>query len=167
MKKLILTLGIGTGLALICQAGGLEDLAASIRADYASVQTDRINAFRNMLDGHASFEAVQHDYDMSRDMMEREQQVLADKKSFAEHLAKWREGIIEMKQKAAAEELARAKVEAQALEKKRLASSTWIDTYGPYGATSVRYDGLGQPTDKIDTYYKTNGDVTTIKSLDK
>jgi hypothetical protein len=68
--------------------------------------------------------------------------------------------------KVQAEREAKAKAEAEELEKRRKSSHTWVTVYGPNGDTSIRYDGLGKPTDSIDSAYGTNRSETTYHDLE-
>jgi hypothetical protein len=63
--------------------------------------------------------------------------------------------------------MAEAEARQAEIDSKRTAKHTWVTVYGPHGDTSIRYDGLGNPTDRIDTSVGINRSQSTYHDLEQ
>jgi hypothetical protein len=116
------------------------------------------------LTGYSTMLAAYHTWQMSLDMDQREKEVQADKDAYNKYLlAYWQKCKAETK----AREMAEAAAKQAEIDKARTQSHTWVTVYGPHGDTSIRYDGQGNPTDRIDSTYGINRSQSTYHDLEQ
>ena len=106
--------------------------------------------------GYATMQGAYYAWQASEDMAAREKAVQADRAAYNKYLAAY---FTKIKDEAAAQQLAE-------IDNKRTASHTYVTVYGPHGDTTIRYDGLGNPTDRVDTSYEINRTQTTHRNLE-
>ena len=156
MKKLILWLS----LALCVATTRAETLDEHFGLAPGVLNSSNVRE----LTGYATMLAAYHSWQMALDMERREKEVQADKDAYRAYLAAYWQ---KCKAEGIAHELAEAAARQSEVEKKRTSKSTWVTVYGVHGDTSIRYDGLGNPTDRIDNNYGINRSETTYRDLEQ